>query len=72
MNWFKVLGGLVPLGILLASVAALATMGTGLSNLTDAVALPAVAAGLVLVVVVMGAVCAVGARSKEWRSNTYW
>ncbi|WP_439026330.1 hypothetical protein [Haloarchaeobius sp. DT45] len=72
MNWLKVLGVLVPLGILAAGLGALATFGTNLSDLTDVVGLPAIAAGLAIVVLVMGGVSVLGAGSKEWRANTYW
>ncbi|WP_435318296.1 hypothetical protein [Haloarchaeobius sp. TZWSO28] len=72
MNWLKVLGVLVPLGILVAGLGALATLGTNLETLTDVLPLPAVAAGFIIVVAVMGAVSVVGAGSKEWRANTYW
>ncbi|WP_267639468.1 hypothetical protein [Haloarchaeobius amylolyticus] len=72
MNWLKVLGVLVPLGILASGLGALATMGTNLDALTGEVTLVAVAAGFLVVLAVMGAVSVVGARSKEWRANTYW
>jgi hypothetical protein len=72
MNWLKVLGVLVPLGIALSTLGALVAFGTGVADVPASLTTPSLAAGIALVVVVMGLVCLLGAKSKEWRANPYW
>ncbi|WP_435332659.1 hypothetical protein [Haloarchaeobius sp. TZWWS8] len=72
MTRFKALGMLVPVAIVFSGLVALVALGVNLGSLADVASSTAVAAGIAVVVLVMGGVSALGARSKEWLENTYW